>query len=426
MPGAPAEGPRHDADANVHERLDALQRAEAVRASLTAVVLSGGGIPGLADELAELTGLGVEIEDATGTVLASVPAPPTAPTEQVTWPVVAAGEQLGLLRALGASASTVRGLPLDQACTVIALELQRLRGIEEAEARLHGELFEELLELDGPPSEELEMRGRRAGVELSETRRVVAMQLPDGTDPEYVLRLARSVPQRPKGALLARRGQLLVGTVAQDQADAAEAVVRALQARAERAGIITRAGISDSQANVRAAFQEATAALRLAQAGDASAIVTADRLGPLRFMLDARGTEGMDALVRRNLLALSAYDRESSRSDLLGTLRAFVQAEGRHRLAAEATHIHLNTLKYRLARIEDITGRSTADPDVRFELRLAFGVLDVLDHLGCPALEVAGSSSVLVASPLRTHEARGTSNVNPVPDEVRRRGLSPG
>ncbi len=388
MPERPTQGHGRDADADVRERLTELERVEAARAALTAVVLAGGGIAGLAGELASLSGFGVEIEDATGTVLASIPAAPSAPQEQVTYPVAVAGERLGLLRALGASASAARGLAMDQACIVIALELQRLRGIEEAEARLHGELLEELLELNGPPSEELVLRGRRAGVELSETRRIVAMRLPEGADPEYVLRLARSVPERPKGALLARRGQLLVGTVAQDAAGDAEAVVRTLQARAERAGITARAGISDSQANLRAAFQEALAALRLAEAGGPSAIVTADELGPLRFMLDAGGTEGMRALVRRNLLSLSDYDRESSRSDLVGTLRAFVRADGRHRPAAEAVHVHLNTLKYRLGRIDDITGRSTADPDVRFELRLAFGLLDVLEHLGHAPLEV--------------------------------------
>lgn len=70
---------------------------------------------------------------------------------------------------------------------------------------------------------------------------------------------------------------------------------------------------------------------------------------------------------------LAAYDA-GHRSDLVATLRTWLDELGDMQATAAALHIHRNTLRYRLERIAEIGGIDLADPEARFaamlELRL--------------------------------------------------------
>ncbi|WP_188042411.1 helix-turn-helix domain-containing protein [Microbacterium sp. ANT_H45B] len=69
------------------------------------------------------------------------------------------------------------------------------------------------------------------------------------------------------------------------------------------------------------------------------------------------------------LLALREYDM-SHRTELVATLRAWLEHFGDVVTAARDVHIHKNTFRYRLERIETITGMDLRDPDTRFGLLL--------------------------------------------------------
>jgi hypothetical protein len=62
---------------------------------------------------------------------------------------------------------------------------------------------------------------------------------------------------------------------------------------------------------------------------------------------------------------------EKGGADLLTTLEAFLTAALDRRAAADALHVHPNTLDYRLRRIEELTGLLFADPDAVMLLALA-------------------------------------------------------
>jgi DNA-binding PucR family transcriptional regulator len=59
--------------------------------------------------------------------------------------------------------------------------------------------------------------------------------------------------------------------------------------------------------------------------------------------------------VARDTLGPLLGDRDSARN-LLGTLAAFVDEAHSVRGAATALHLHENTIRYRLSRIEELTG----------------------------------------------------------------------
>ena len=68
----------------------------------------------------------------------------------------------------------------------------------------------------------------------------------------------------------------------------------------------------------------------------------------------------------------------------MATLRAWLAAGCATGTAATALVVHVNTVGYRLARIEELIGRDLRRPDTRLELQLALIVWDVM-QLGVAA-----------------------------------------
>lgn len=66
---------------------------------------------------------------------------------------------------------------------------------------------------------------------------------------------------------------------------------------------------------------------------------------------------------------LAAHDRDHG-SEYVPTLAAWLDHPGNPRQAAAALHIHPNTLRYRLARIEELAALDLADPEVRLAVQL--------------------------------------------------------
>ena len=69
------------------------------------------------------------------------------------------------------------------------------------------------------------------------------------------------------------------------------------------------------------------------------------------------------------LKALLAYDGARG-SDLVGSLLAYFEAGGEVTEAAKRLYVHRNTLRYRLQRVEELTGTSLSSPLERFTLEL--------------------------------------------------------
>jgi PucR C-terminal helix-turn-helix domain len=76
-----------------------------------------------------------------------------------------------------------------------------------------------------------------------------------------------------------------------------------------------------------------------------------------------------DLVARR----LAPFDelRAGQRERLLETLGAWLDAHGEVRPAAEALHVHVQTVRYRLGQLREILGDALDDPDSRLELALA-------------------------------------------------------
>jgi DNA-binding PucR family transcriptional regulator len=72
---------------------------------------------------------------------------------------------------------------------------------------------------------------------------------------------------------------------------------------------------------------------------------------------------------------LVEHDRER-RSDLVRTLRAYFAAGANAREAADRMFLHRNSMLYRLARIQRLTGLDLKDPRVALALQLGLLALE--------------------------------------------------
>jgi DNA-binding PucR family transcriptional regulator len=379
------------------EKNEMLERSEEIHRLLTDASLAGAGLDSITIELARLVDrdLALVVHDGMPRPMlySSNPALATpTPIDPDTLAdadadsrvaVMASAVELGTLLALGADRLTpLQRRALEHGATVIALELVKDQAAVEVEWRMRGELLEELLRSPAPLSDSVIARAERAGVDLTRPHRLAVLKPADGVSMSSLLDLLRRALRGCGQAdgLIARRGDHIVLAVPDDVDGGVAALVRTIQKKASRAGTAFSCGLSRASDTLAAALREAEAALGLAVARD-GVFVGYEDLGPLRFLLDAPDTTEMSSLVQELLGPLAQRDSAKG-SDLLVTLRVFLECGGHHPSTCERCHIHASTLKYRLSRIATVLGRSLADPSTRFELNLAFELLRVLDMAG--------------------------------------------
>jgi DNA-binding PucR family transcriptional regulator len=84
------------------------------------------------------------------------------------------------------------------------------------------------------------------------------------------------------------------------------------------------------------------------------------------------------AFAQAMLTPLVDYDARHG-SDLVRTLRAFLDSGCAWQQAASDLHVHVNTLRYRVGRIEALTARDLASMRDRVDFFLALECLDPTD-----------------------------------------------
>ncbi|MFI9206073.1 PucR family transcriptional regulator [Streptomyces sp. NPDC053048] len=129
------------------------------------------------------------------------------------------------------------------------------------------------------------------------------------------------------------------------------------------------------------ALRETPRALRLARLaleglrGDAAGVARFDD-GPVSLLVAAAPEEG--GRIAREVFARVLDLPDDERSRLLETLEGWYTAGGSTSRAAALLYCHRNTVRYRLRRLEELTGRSLADPRAVADLAVALRALRLL------------------------------------------------
>ena len=125
--------------------------------------------------------------------------------------------------------------------------------------------------------------------------------------------------------------------------------------------------VVEGAASVGSAWRLADTAARTLPAGQARVVSIDDRLPEALLSSSPEIARRLVEQALGRLLDLPADERDV----LLDTLTAFLDADGSPTRAADQLYCHRNTVMHRLRRIEQVTGRSVADPRSRLLWQLA-------------------------------------------------------
>ncbi|MBO0713974.1 MAG: helix-turn-helix domain-containing protein [Acidimicrobiales bacterium] len=111
--------------------------------------------------------------------------------------------------------------------------------------------------------------------------------------------------------------------------------------------------------------------------GHSRRVVDCDHLGAYRLLLQLGEVDELRSFAAEVLGPLIDHDR-THRAELLRTLAAFLEHHGRALPAARALFVHVNTVSYRLRRIESLSGLDLSDPDDRLVAHVALKIVEGL------------------------------------------------
>jgi len=137
----------------------------------------------------------------------------------------------------------------------------------------------------------------------------------------------------------------------------------------------------------RSLVEAREAASAAAARPEAGRWATAESLSTYRILLETKDADVLVRFVEPILGPLMRHDREHQ-TQLVETLRTFLGMNGHMKGTAQALHVHVNTLRHRLARCEQLTGRSLTRMEDRVDFFLALRAASVGHDDGFDAAKV--------------------------------------
>jgi PucR family transcriptional regulator, purine catabolism regulatory protein len=366
----------------VNEQAHAMRRALDVHDRLTALVLEERGLDALVQETARLTGFAVRLRDERGEHLAASGWPDEpAPERPVCVLEIRSPDGLeATLEAAvpGRALSEADEVLLGHARTVLAVELLKRRAVRETERRLAGDLLDELL--DGAlPERELARRTALHGLSdeapltFALVRLAGAAARADRVAVDTLAALGVRAVAAPRDGALCVLYEAPTAELAEEHAAALMEAMRTELGEPAAAGVGAPRG---RRSELRQSHDEARYALEASAALGGARVGTPADLGSLRLILSLQESRGLELFCDAVLGPLELHDRRSN-AHLCESLEAYIEANGRWADAAARLDVHRHTLRYRIQRIQELSGRDLQDARDRLELWLALKAREI-------------------------------------------------
>jgi purine catabolism regulator len=279
-------------------------------------------------------------------------------------------------------------LTLHQAVTIVALELLRTRVAGDTERRLAGDVLAAMVrgELTGS-----DLARRLAPFGLGERVAVIVVKRPGngrGAAASLEDLLSGALRDEAVSALVASTGGLTCALVpGLDDEELVRLAERATERAAGELGGGLEAGVGRAVAadEARRSYHEARCALEALALGSAAAangssgaagragagrVATYKDLGSFQLLLSLQDDEALRLFCDSILGAIEASEGHYG-GELMRSLEAFIEENGQWERAARRLYCHRHTLRYRIRRVEELTGRDLSSARDRIEFWLA-------------------------------------------------------
>lgn len=371
-----------------------LEWASSMHDRLTNLVLSGADLNAVAREVARAFNGPVSIVDPGGTVLGAAPpeaaiepplhgldtvrttgqaAPAVRSDGRTVWmsPAIAAGELLALVVVGRDTLSDLERRALDRAGVVSALLLAIQRWLLEAESQHAAETVSDLIS-GGARAATASRQARSLGLETNNA--CVILVADGGASVRSDLQRQARVFARARGGLTGEgAGRVTMLLRGSDPERMAEEFARACTGALAGRVTIGAAGPTESLDGFALAFGDALRCVKgLERLGQAGRVATPISLGFAGLLLaDSSSQKGhVEQYIVRTIGPVLDYDsRRDSR--LVETVDSYFANKSSLRAAADALHVHPNTVLQRLQRVATLLGSDWLEPDRALEIQLA-------------------------------------------------------
>jgi purine catabolism regulator len=273
-------------------------------------------------------------------------------------------------------------LTLRHAVTIVALELLRDRVAGETERRLAGDIVAAMVggELTGA---ELARRLEPFGLSREVATIVVSLQgSRNGSEP-LLAAVAGALREEALPAVVASTAPLVCALVAGLPEPELFALAQRLSDRLTKAlgaGMHLGVGRAVPAGETRRSFHEARCALEAAALGlggvahngssTGNGVATYKDLGSFQLLLSLQDDEALRLFCDSILGPIEASEGRYG-GELMRSLEAFIECNGQWERAAKRLYCHRHTLRYRIRRVESLTGRNLQNARDRIEFWLA-------------------------------------------------------
>jgi PucR family transcriptional regulator, purine catabolism regulatory protein len=342
---------------------------------ITELMLDGLEMDALLGEMGRIAGSKLCLRDADGRTIAQTGELSADGAGVLALPVVTGGGVAGELLALPGGRGDRQLLHHLQ--TVLAVELMKRQAVSAAERRLVGDLVEAILAGEVSRSE---LRRKAPAFGLDGQRPLAFTLLrPAHRGSRALAELAEHAGELGPAAV--RDGGVAVLIEAVDD-DGAEAAARRLLSETG-AGSVGVGRVRSDPAELRRSYDEALYAVEARPPNGHAEVATFRDLGSVQLLLSLQGDRAVELFCDSTLGQLVAHD-DAHGSALIESLRAYIEANGRWAEAATELSVHRHTLRYRIRKIEELTGRDLSSAGDRLELWLALRA----DELRAPRTEL--------------------------------------
>jgi DNA-binding PucR family transcriptional regulator len=121
------------------------------------------------------------------------------------------------------------------------------------------------------------------------------------------------------------------------------------------------------------AFVQCQRVLALARHFRKTGFVNETNFGAFPLLLASAEQSPTKSFVATMLEPIEFYDRENN-TDLIRTIKVFVDSGRKYQATARALNIHLSTVRYRVGRVKEVFSADLEDAKVAFNFALAFRI----------------------------------------------------
>lgn len=285
---------------------------------------------------------------------------------------------------------------IEQACTVIALEILKQETINETEQRLKGEFLDDVY--SNVNIELIKKQAKYIGISEGNNYNFIAFEIDQlnsnqNSDLKKVKQFQQIIErlilqQNPSSVIFNRKNgvQALVGWSKGTNEEASIVKAKDLIEDIKKTLAFYAPDISCSCAIGRLvrdldelylSYRNIKQCIEIFYKKKASwQFMTYKDIGPARIIMNS-STEELYQFVKDHLQPLIDYNYQN-RKDLIDTLEMYLKYNQNMTEMAENLHLHINTLNYRLKRVEGILGIQLKDMANIFNLQLAWNIMDTL------------------------------------------------